>query len=87
MKKSYKQLDDRKVHEEVPNKRNVLINTIMKALEKIPLRSDLSSDTLTYFLVEDHKVSRFYLLLKSHKCLHDVPGRRDIFTLKIYLHF
>ena len=55
------------MYEEVPNDPNVLINTIMKALEKIRLRSDLSSDNLNYFLVKDPKFARFYLLPKVHK--------------------
>ena len=53
LKKAYKQLDDREVYEKVPNDPNVLIKTIIKALEKILLRCDLSSDTLNYFLVKD----------------------------------
>ena len=52
-------LGDREVLEEVPNDPNVLINTIMKTLEKIRLRGDLSSDTLNYFLVKDPKFARF----------------------------
>ena len=61
--------------EEVPNHPNVLINTIMKAFEKIRLGGDLSSDTLNYFLVKNLKFARFYLLQKIHKHLHDVLGR------------
>ena len=36
----------------------------MKALEKIRLRGDLSSDTLNYFLVKDPEFARLYLLPK-----------------------
>ena len=32
LKEAYKQLEDRKVYEEVPNDPNVLVNTIIKAL-------------------------------------------------------
>ena len=74
-KSQIKQLYDRQVYEKVPNDPNVLINTIMKDLEKIRLHDDLSSDTLNYFLVKDPKFARFYLLPKIHKRLHDVPGR------------
>ena len=49
MKEAYKQLDDREVYEEVPNNPDFLINTLMKALEELRLRGDLSSDTLNYF--------------------------------------
>ena len=90
MKETYEQLDDREVYE-VPNDSNVLINTTMKALEKIRLRGDLSSDNLNYFLVKDPKIARFYLLSKIHKRLHDLPSRTVIsncsFTLRIYIHF
>ena len=75
MKQAYRQLDDKEVYEQVPDDPSVLANTLMKALEKIRLRGDLSKDTLDYFLVKDPKFARFYLLPKIHKRLHDVPGR------------
>ena len=78
LKKPYKQLYDREVHEEVPNCSNVLINTIMKALDKVRFRGDLSSDTLNYVLVKDPKFARFYNLPKIHKRLHDILGRPGI---------
>ena len=49
LKEAYKQLDDRELYEEVPNNPDFLINTLMKALEELRLRGDLSSDTLNYF--------------------------------------
>ena len=84
LKEAYKQLDDREVYEEVPNDPNVLINTIMRAIEKICLRGDLSSNTLNYFLVKDPKFARFYLSPKIHKRLHDVPGRPVISNCSFY---
>ena len=45
-KKAYKQLE---VWEEFPNGPSVLVNTIVKALEKIHLRGDFSSNTLDYY--------------------------------------
>ena len=62
------------MYEEVPNDPNVLINSIMKALEKISLRGILSIDTVDYFLVKYPKFARFYLLPKIHRRLHEVPG-------------
>ena len=84
LKEAYKQLDDRELYEEVPNDLNVLINTTMKALVKIRLRGDLSSDTLNYFLVKNPKFARFYLLPKIHKHLHDVPSRSIISKCSFY---
>ena len=72
------------MYEEVRNDPNVLINTIMKALEKIRLRDNFSSDTLNYSLLKDPKFARFYLLPKIHKCLHDVPGRPVISNCGFY---
>ena len=77
LKEAYKQLDDGEVCEEVQNDPNVLVNTIMETLEKIYLRGDLSSDTLNYFLVNDPRIPRFYLLPKIHKRVHSVMGRPD----------
>ena len=75
LKEAYKQLEDREVYEEVSNDSDILVNTIIKALEKIRLRGDLSGDTLNYFVAQDPKFARFYLLPKIHKRLHNVPGR------------
>ena len=75
LKEASKQLEDKDVYEEVQNDPSTLINTIMRALEKIRIRGDLSNDTLNYFLVKDPKFARFYLLPKIHKRLHNVPGR------------
>ena len=75
LKETYKQPYVSELYEEVPNEPNVLINNIMKALEKIRLRGDLCSDTLNCFFVQNSKFTKFYLLLKTHKHLHDVPGR------------
>ena len=51
MKEVHKQLEDEDVYQEVPNDSSILINNIMRALEKIRIRGDLSNDTLNYFLV------------------------------------
>ena len=66
------------MYEEVPNDPNFLINSIMKALEKISLRGNLSIDTVNYFLAKYPKFARFYLLPKIHKRLHELPGRSVI---------
>ena len=74
-KEAYKQLEDKDVYEDVQNDSSILINTIIRALEKIRIRGDLANYTLNYFLVKDPKFARFYLLPKIHKCLHIVPAR------------
>ena len=51
LKEAYKQLEDREVYEEVSNDPNIVVNTIIKALEKNRLRSDLSNDTLIILLL------------------------------------
>ena len=84
LKEAYRQLDDKEVYEQVPDDLSVLGNTLMKALENIRLRGDLSKDTLDYFLVKDPKFASFYLLPKIHKRLHDVPGRPVISNCGYY---
>ena len=51
-----------------------LIDTIHKAVEKIRKRGDLSADNIKYFMVKDPKFAQFYLMLKIHKGLENVPG-------------
>ena len=50
--------------QEVQNDPSILINTILRALEKIRIRGDLSNDTLNYFLVKDPKFARFNFSLR-----------------------
>ena len=66
------------------NDSSILINTIMRALEKIRKRDDLPNDTLNYFLAKDPRIAMFYLLPKIHKCLHNVPGRPVILNCAFY---
>ena len=84
LKEASKQLEDKDVNEDVQNDPSTLINNIMRALEKIRIRRDLSHDTLNYFLIKDHKFARFYLLPKIHKRLHNVPGRPVISNCGFY---
>ena len=84
LKEAYKQLKDGEVYEEVPKDPSVLVNTIIKTLEKLRLRCDLPSVARNYFVVEHPKFSRFYLLPKIHKRLHNVPGRPVISNCGFY---
>ena len=49
LKVTYRQLDDKEVHEQVPNDPSVLANTLMKALEKMHLRGIFRRTLLTIF--------------------------------------
>ena len=69
---------------EVQNDPSILIDNIMRTLEKIRIRGDLSNDTLNYFLVKNRKFSRFYLLPKIPKRLHNVPCRPVISNCGLY---
>ena len=60
------------------------IDTIHRAVEKIKKRGDLSADNIKYFMVKDPKCAPFYLLLKIHKRLQNVPGRPFISNCGFY---
>ena len=49
LKGGYRQLDDKEVYEQVPDDPGAFAKTLIKGLEKIRLRGDLSKDTLDYF--------------------------------------
>ena len=51
---------------------------------KIRNRRDISDETLDYFLVNNPKLGRFYLLPKIHRRLHNVPGRPVISNSRFY---
>ena len=72
------------MYEQVLDDTSVLVNTLMKTLERMRLRGDLRKDTLDYFLIKDPKYARFYLLAKIHKRLHDVSGRPVISNCTYY---
>ena len=72
------------MYEQVPDDPSALANILIKALEKMRLRGNLSMDTLDYFLVKGPKFARFYLLSKIHKRLHHVPGRPVISNCSYY---
>ena len=64
----------------------------MKTASKIKKGGNISNETLYYFLVYDPQLARFYLLLKTHKRLHDIPDRAFIsicghYTKNIYICF
>ena len=84
LKEASKQFEDKDVYEEVQNDPSILINTIMRPLEKIRIWGDFSNDTINYLLVKDTKFARFYLLPEIHKRLHSAPGRPAISNCGFY---
>ena len=80
-----KQLDDKEVYQEVRGDiESPLIKIIKRVLCNIRNRRDISDETLDYFLVNNPKLGRFYLLPKIHKRLHNVPGRPIISNSGFY---
>ena len=70
------QLGDTSTYEEVfGDCVSPLIATIQDCLLKISSRGDVPKQTMEYFLVDNPRLGRFYLLPKIHKRLHSVPGR------------
>ena len=70
------QLNDKNVYEELTgNVEGPLEKIIKTVLKKIRDRRDISDSTLDYFLVNNPKLGRFYLLPKIHKRFQNVPGR------------
>ena len=85
LKEAESQLSDEKVYEALQGDAiSPLISVVMKCLNKIRIRGDISKDTLEYFLVQNPRVGRFYLLPKIHKRLHSVPGRPVISNSGLY---
>ena len=79
------QLNDKNVYEELTgNVEGPLEKIIKTALKKIRDRRDISDSTLDYFLVNNPKLGRFYMLPKIHERLQNVPGRPVILKSGYY---
>ena len=91
LKEAYKQLDDGEVYEEVLNNSNVLINTIMKALEKNVCVMICLVTTSNIFLLKIPNLldSIFYQKFINTYMTYRVDQlfQTASFTLIIYLHF
>ena len=85
LKEAEKQLSDKDVYEEVTGDYiSPLINKIKYHITNVRLRGDVNSETLEYFMVNNPRIGRFYLLPKIHKRLFDVPGRPVISNCSFY---
>ena len=75
-----KQLSCKENYEEVSSDPFLLIKTI----NKIRRRGNISSNILDCFDVENPKFGRFYLLPKIHKRMYNIPGRPAISNCGFY---
>ena len=79
MKEAEKQLGDKETYEELlSDPVSPLISIVKGCLSRVKNRVDKASETLEYFFISKPKLGRFYLLLKTHKWLHNVLGRHVI---------
>ena len=79
LKAANSQLSDKDVYWEVKgDAEGPLMKIIKSVLRKIRNRGDTGDKTLDYFVANNPKLGRFYLLPKIHKRLHNVPGRQVI---------
>ena len=70
------QFKDKNVYQELKrNIENPLEKIFKSVLRKVRDRKDISDETSDYFLVNNPKLGRFYLLPKIHKRAYNVPGR------------
>ena len=66
---------DKNVYKELSgNAEGPLEKVIKTVLKKMRDRRDISDNTLDYFLFNNPKLGKFYLLPKIHKWLQNVPG-------------
>ena len=84
LREAYSQLSDKDVYREVKGDAEGPLRKFIKSvLRKVRNRGDISDETLDYLLVNSPKLGRFYLLLKIHKRIHNVPGRPVIFNYQL----
>ena len=61
-----------------------LLETISSCLSNIRVRGDIDEQTLDYFMINNPRLGRFYLLPKIHKRLSNVPGRPVVSNCSYY---
>ena len=84
LREANSQLSDKDVYREVKcDAEDHLMKVTKSVLRKVKNRGD-SDKTLDYFLVNNPKLGRFYLLPKIHKRLHNVPFRPVISNSSYY---
>ena len=77
LKEANSQLRDTSVYQEMSGDFvSPLKRTIKYHLSNVKLNGDVSQETLDYFINDNPRIGRFYMLPKIHKQLHNVPGGR-----------
>ena len=75
LKEAGSQLGDYNVYEKVVNPLPTLNKAIKSCISEIKKRRDISLETQAYFMINNPRLGRFYMLPKIHKRLFNVPGR------------
>ena len=70
------QLSDTNIYEKIDyDPSSELLDKISKCINNIGRREEIDQEILRFFVVDNPKLGRFYLLPKIHKRLKSVPGR------------
>ena len=80
LKEAENQLNDKNVYKKLTGDvQGPLENVNNTVLNKVRDRRDIGNNTLDYFLVNNPKLGRFYLLPKMHNRLQNVPELQKLF--------
>ena len=75
IKEANSQLEDTEVYEETSLDTKFLSDIIFQALQKMKMKEEISDKNIEFFMINNPRLARFYLLPKIHKRLYEVPGR------------
>ena len=85
MKDAHSQLLDTQVYTKINEGGLPKMEDIVKSgLSRIRERRDISVGTMDYFLINNPRLGRFYLLPKIHKRMNKIPGRPVISNTRYY---
>ena len=86
LKEAKNQLNDKNVYKKLTGDvQGPLENVNNTVLNKVRDRRDIGNNTLDYFLVNNPKLGRFYLLPKMHNRLQNVPELQKLFQPSLSL--
>ena len=75
IKEANSQLHDTQVYEETSFDSKFLSDAIFQTLQKMKLKEEITDKNIDFFMINNPRLARFYLLPKIHKRLKGVPGR------------